>query len=133
MRVLCSSVLVMEAIVILLATSLATSAGDVSNTTLAWTVGLVLMLLLLLAPATLRYRWGLTLGWLLQGVVLASALVVGWTMLVVGGIFLVLWWLAIQNGSRVDRLKAEASAQGASAPEGAAAPREPESPSRPAE
>ncbi len=104
MRVLCSSVLLVEAIVVLLATSLATSAGSVSNPTLAWTAGLLLMLLLALAPATLRRRWGLTLGWILQGLVLASAIVVGWTMLVVGGIFVVLWWLAIHNGSRVDAM-----------------------------
>ena len=107
MRVLCSSVLVIEAIVVLLATSLATSAGSVSNTTLAWAAGLALMVLLALAPATLRHRWGLTLGWVLQGLVLASAIVVGWTMLVVGGIFVVLWWLAIHNGSRVDALRAQ--------------------------
>ncbi len=111
MRVLCSSVLVMEALVVLLATSLATSGGSVANTALAWTLGLILMALLALAPATLRFRWGLTLGWILQLLVLASALVVGWTMLVVGGIFVVLWWWAIQNGSRVDAQKAEASAR----------------------
>ena len=109
MRVLCSSVLAIEGIVVLLATSLATSAGSVSNTALAWAAGLTLRVLLFLAPATLRYRWGLTLGWILQALVLASAIVVGWTMLVVGGLFVVLWWLAIHNGSRVDALGAQAS------------------------
>jgi hypothetical protein len=108
MRVLCSSVLAIEAIVVLLATSLATSAGTVSNTTVAWVAGLTLMVLLALAPATLRHRWGITLGWVLQGLVLASAIVVGWTMLIVGGIFVVLWWLAIHNGSRVDALRSQA-------------------------
>lgn len=108
MRVLCSSVLAIEAIIVLLATSLATSAGSVSNTTVAWAAGLTLMVLLALAPATLRHRWGLTLGWILQGLVLASAIVVGWTMLIVGGIFVVLWWLAIHNGSRVDALRSQA-------------------------
>jgi hypothetical protein len=126
MRVLCSSVLAMEAIVVLLATSLATSAGDVTNTTLAWALGLTLMVLLALAPATLRYRWGLTVGWVLQLLVLASAFVVGWTMVVVGGLFVVLWWLAIQNGSRVDRLRAEARERAAreGAAPGEAAPGE---------
>lgn len=107
MRVLCSSVLAIEAIVVLLATSLATSAGSVANTGLAWAAGLTLMVLLFVAPATLRHRWGLTLGWILQALVLASAIVVGWTMLVVGGLFVVLWWLAIHNGSRVDALRAQ--------------------------
>ncbi|MBI1350171.1 MAG: DUF4233 domain-containing protein [Actinomycetales bacterium] len=120
MRVLCSSVLAMEAVVVLLATSLATSSGSVSNTALAWTLGLLLVLLLALAPATLRFRRGLTVGWILQLLVMASAIVVGWAMLVIGGIFVVLWWLAIQNGSRVDRLRAEAAATEAEPPSSAA-------------
>jgi hypothetical protein len=82
----------------------------VSNTALAWTVGLVLMVLLFLAIGTLRRPWGLTVGWILQAVVLATSLVVGWSMLVVGGIFVVLWWLAIHNGSRVDAMRAQGDA-----------------------
>lgn len=108
MKVLCSAVLGIEAIVVLLATSLATSNGSVSNTNLAWAVGLGLMVLLFLAIGTLRRPWGLTVGWILQGVVLATSLVVGWSMVIVGGIFVVLWWLAIHNGSRVDALRAPA-------------------------
>ena len=106
MKVLCSAVLGIEAIVVLLATSLATSNGSVSNTALAWAVGLALMVLLFLAIGTLRRPWGLTAGWILQAVVLATSLVVGWSMLVVGGVFVVLWWLAIHNGSRVDAIRA---------------------------
>lgn len=105
MKVLCSSVLGIEAIVVLLATALATSAGSVTRTGLAWAAGLLLMVLLVAAAGTLRRPWGLTFGWVLQALVLASALVVGWTMLVVGGIFVVLWWLAIHTGSRVDALR----------------------------
>ena len=108
MKVLCSSVLGIEAIVVLLATSLATSDGSVSNTTVAWTAGLGLMVLLVLAIGTLRRPWGLTVGWVLQALVLASAVIVGWTMIVVGGLFVVLWWLAIHNGRRVDALQAQA-------------------------
>jgi Protein of unknown function (DUF4233) len=108
MKVLCSSVLGIEAIVVLLATSLATSNGSVSSTALAWTVGLVLMVLLFLAIGTLRRPWGLTVGWILQAVVLATSLVVGWSMVIVGGVFVVLWWLAIHNGSRVDAMRAAA-------------------------
>ena len=109
MKVLCSAVLGVEAIVVLLATSLAASSGAVSNTTLAWASGLALMVLLILAIGTLRRPWGLWFGWLLQGLVLASGIVVGWTMLIVGGIFVVLWWLAIHNGTRVDELRAQAT------------------------
>ena len=106
MKVLCSAVLGIEAIVVLLATSLVTSSGSVDNVGLAWTLGVVLMVLLVLAIGTLRRPWGLTVGWVLQGVVLATSVVVGWTMVVVGGIFAVLWWLAIHNGRRVDALRA---------------------------
>ena len=106
MRILCSAVLGVEAIVVFLATSLAASNGSVSNTALAWGAGLALMVLLFLAIGTLRRPWGLTVGWILQGMVLATSLVVGWSMLVVGGMFVVLWWLAIHNGRRVDEMRA---------------------------
>ena len=107
MRVLCSSVLAIEAIVVFLATSLAASNGSVSNTALAWAAGLVLMVLLIASIGMLGRRGGLTIGWIVQGLVLATSLVVGWTMLVVGIIFVVLWWLGIHNGRRLDALRAQ--------------------------
>lgn len=105
MRVLGSSVLAIEAIVILLATSLATSNGSVTDTTRAWIVGAVLMVLLVVAVRTLRWSWGIIVGWVLQAVVLATSIVVGWSMLVVGLIFAVLWFFAVRLGTRVDRLR----------------------------
>ncbi len=110
MRVLCASVLGIEVIVVLLATSLATSDGSVDNTRLAWVVGLVLMAALAVAAGMVGRRGGITLGWILQGLVMASAIVVGWAMVVVGGLFVALWWAAIYLGSRVDRAKAERAA-----------------------
>lgn len=112
MRALTASVLAIEAIVVLLATSLATSDGSVENTTRAWWIGGLLMLLLVLNAGMVGRRFGITLGWVLQAAVLASAIVVGWTMLVVGGLFVVLWWAAIHLGSRGDRLKAERKTAG---------------------
>ncbi len=109
MRVLCSSVLGVEAIVVFLATSLAASNGSVSNVTLAWVAGLALMVLLVLAIGVLGRPWGIAVGWAMQVLVLATSLVVGWTMLIVGGIFVVLWYLAVHNGRRVDALRAQAS------------------------
>ena len=109
MRVLCSSVLGVEAIVVFLATSLAASNGSVSNVTLAWVAGLALMVLLVLAIGVLGRPWGIAVGWAMQVLVLATSLVVGWTMLIVGGIFVVLWFLAVRNGRRVDALRAQAS------------------------
>ena len=108
MRTLCASVLGIEAIVVLLATSLAASNGSVGSTTLAWTVGLALMVLLFLTAGMVKHRWGITLGWVLQAFVLLSSIVVGWAMLVVGGIFVILWFVAIHMGSKVDAAKAAA-------------------------
>ena len=105
MKVLCSAVLGIEALVILLATALATSNGSVSNTRLAWLVGLALIVLLILAIGTLRRPWGLSVGWVMQGLVLATAIVVGWSMLIIGVLFVVIWAVAIHTGQRVDALR----------------------------
>ena len=71
--------------------------------------GLALMVLLVLAIGVLGRPWGIAVGWAMQVLVLATSLVVGWTMLIVGGIFVVLWFLAVRNGRRVDALRAQAS------------------------
>lgn len=111
MRVLGSAVLAFEALVILLATSLATSNGSVTNTGLAWLVGLALMAALIVAVGTLRRPWGVAVGWVLQGLVLATSIVVGWSMLVIGVVFVVLWAVAIRMGRRVDALRDSARDQ----------------------
>lgn len=107
MTVMCASVLGIEAIVVLLATSLATSNGSVENTMLAWVVGLILMVLLIAAAGMVRRPHGLTIGWIMQALVLATAIVVGWSMLIVGVVFVVLWWLAIHIGRRVEAMHAQ--------------------------
>jgi hypothetical protein len=109
MRVLGSAVLAFEAVVVLLATSLATSNGSVQDVRLAWILGLLLMALLLAAIGTLRRPWGVVVGWVLQVLVLATALVVGWSMVVIGGIFVVLWFVAVRTGRQVDALRAAAA------------------------
>lgn len=103
MKVLCSSVLAMEALVVLLATSLVTSNGAVANPTRAWIAGLVVMVLLIAAIGTLRRPWGLAVGWVLQVLVVATSIVVGWSMLVVGLLFAILWGVAIHLGYSFER------------------------------
>lgn len=110
MRVLCSSVLGIEVIVVLLATALVTSNLTLENTGLAWGVGIALMVLLIVGAGMVGRRGGITFGWILQLLVLLSAVVVGWAMLVIGVIFVALWAAAIHLGSRVDRAKAERAA-----------------------
>ena len=114
MRVLCSSVLAFEAIVVFLATALATSNGSVSNTALAWGIGLALMVLLVVAIGFVTRPGGIAVGWVLQVLVLATSVVVGWSMLIVGAIFVVLWFLAVRNGRRVDAFRT----QGDNSPQG---------------
>ncbi|MFA7322875.1 MAG: DUF4233 domain-containing protein [Candidatus Nanopelagicales bacterium] len=106
MKVLCSAVLSLEAIVVLLAIPIATTNGSVANTALAVWLGFGIALLLLLTVGTLRRPWGITLGWILQVVVLAIGFYVP-AMFIVGGIFAVLWFVAIQQGLRIDALKAQ--------------------------
>ena len=110
MKVLCSATLSLEAVVVFLGVVVAGTNGDHSNTGLIFTLGFTLMVVLFLAVGTLRRPWGLTFGWLLQIPVLALGFLVP-LMFVMGGIFVVLWYVAIHQGSRIDLLKAERAAQ----------------------
>jgi len=110
MRALCSSVLAMEALVVLLATSLVTSNGSVTSPARAWVLGGLVIVLLIVAIGTLRRPWGLTVGWVMQVLVVATAIVVGWSMLVVGLLFAVLWGVAIHLGYRYERRSADPTA-----------------------
>ena len=105
MKILCSAVLSLEAIVVLLAIPVVTTNGSTHNTALVVVLGLLLSLALLLAVGTLRRSWGLTVGWLLQIAVLAIGFLAP-AMFIVGGIFAVLWFSAIHQGRRVDAIKA---------------------------
>lgn len=105
MRVLGASVLAIEAIVVFLATALA--ATSASHVGLTWAAGLALMGLLIVGSGMLGRPWGVAFGWVLQVLVLATSLVVGWTMLVIGVIFVVLWIVAIRLGRQVDALRAQ--------------------------
>lgn len=109
MKVLCSAVLSLEAIVVLLAIPIATTNGSVENTALAVWLGFGIALLLLLTVGVLRRPWGITIGWALQAVVLAIGFFVP-AMFIVGGLFAILWFVAIQQGLRIDALKAERAA-----------------------
>jgi membrane protein implicated in regulation of membrane protease activity len=105
-KILCSAVLSIEAIVVFLGVVVAGTNGADDNKTMILILGFVLMILLFLAVGTLRRSWGLTAGWILQILVLAIGFQVP-LMFFVGGIFVVLWYVAIQEGSKVDALKAQ--------------------------
>ena len=106
MKVLCSAVLSMEAIVVFLGILVAGTNGDHDNKALIFILGFALMVVLFLAVGALRRPWGLTVGWILQIPVLAIGVLVP-AMFIVGGIFLALWYAAIQQGTKIDVLKAQ--------------------------
>lgn len=106
MRVLGSTVLAVEAIIVMLATLVAANSGAVENPGLAYALGGVLMVALIATIGVVTRPAGIVLGWVLQIAILAFGFVVP-LMWFVGAIFLGLWWLAVRNGTRVDRLRAE--------------------------
>jgi hypothetical protein len=68
--------------------------------------GVVLAVLCLVAAGALRSRAGVVLGWVVQLLTLACALVLP-AMLFVAAIFGGLWWLCLTRGLRMDRSNAE--------------------------
>lgn len=106
MKVLCSAVLGLEAVVVLLAIPVVlslTSAGPRA----AWALA-VLALLALGTAGLLRRdpRTAVGIGWVIQLCVVVSGLIVP-AMVFLGVVFAALWWAAIHFGRRVDRVDAE--------------------------
>jgi hypothetical protein len=64
----------------------------------------------LLTAGLLRRPWGYTFGWVVQAAVIASGVLVP-LMFLLGGIFAVLWYVALQQGARIEREQAEYAAR----------------------
>ncbi len=108
MKVLAPAILFFEALLVALAIPVAVVA-DGKGPGAAWVLAVVALALLLAAGMARRPR-GVTVGWVLQGVVLATGLLVP-AMLAVGLIFLAVWIVAVVYGGKADRIAAERSAQ----------------------
>ena len=104
MRVLCSSVLIFEAIVIGLFIPVAINAGGYPAGVVG-AVGGVTALLALIAPRGLGSGWGITLGWAIQVAMIASGFFVP-MMFVLGAAFAALWWAALHYGRKADEIRA---------------------------
>lgn len=78
---------------------------------LLW-VGLGLAALALVSSGLMRRPWGITVGWVVQALTWASALLVP-AMLGVALVFTALWVLLIVQGGKVDRIVAEREAEAA--------------------
>ena len=103
MRVLGSTVLALEAIVVLLAIPIAINNSNVDSTW-ALVVGFGIALLMFLTIGIITKPYAIPIGWVLQVLTVASGFIVP-TMFIVGGIFALLWFFAVQNGQRVDRAR----------------------------
>lgn len=103
MRVLGSTVLILEALVVLLAIPIAINVSD-ANATYALIIGIALAGLLVLTVGVITKPIAVPIGWVLQVLVITSGIVVP-TMFLVGGLFALLWFYAVRNGQRVDRAR----------------------------
>ncbi|GJF28478.1 membrane protein [Kitasatospora sp. NE20-6] len=120
MRILCSSTLIGEALLILFAGLVAMQLSDVSTGTI-WTVSGVAMLLCVLLCGIIERPGAVAVGWALQIGLIASGLVLP-TMYVLGAVFAALWWCSVRYGRRIDEIKAARAAAAPSAGTPAAAP-----------
>lgn len=102
MRVIASSVLAFEAVVVLLAIPVAISLGGVDASTAA-IVGGALMVLCVLVAGSLGRPWGYTAGWVVQALIVLSGFVVT-AMFFVGGLFAALWWIGLVVGRRGEQI-----------------------------
>jgi len=106
MRVLTSSVLVMEAIMLGLAIPVVVVAGG-QPAAVGWLIGALAMACLLL-PGAFARPFFVPAGWTLQAAVIACGIVEP-MLFALGAIFAALWWAALHLGRKVERAQ---SAQG---------------------
>jgi high-affinity Fe2+/Pb2+ permease len=64
--------------------------------------GVLLSIVLVVACAFLTKKWGPSLGWVLQLVLIATGFLEP-LMFVIGVLFALAWWYALRAGSRLDR------------------------------
>ena len=76
----------------------------------AFVGGGVLIVLLVLVARLLRYRWGVALGWALQGVLIATGFLVP-LMFVIGAGFAAIWTYCFIKGRQLDQAKARVIAE----------------------
>lgn len=112
-RQFASTVLVLEGFVVLFA-ALVAFGVRAAPPELVWGVGGSLALSLVLMSGMLRHPVGYVVGSVLQVAVLACGFVVP-MMFGVGGVFVLMWVVALRLGARIDRERAERAAQEAGA------------------
>ena len=102
-RRMAASVLVGQSVAVFFAALVARALAALDVGAPRWHLwsGVGLAVACIVTAGLLRRPWGVTLGWLLQGLTLAGAVVVP-MLLVVGLLFLALWVLVLWQGARLD-------------------------------
>lgn len=108
------TILVLEACLVLFATLVAYGLR-VASTGVVWAVGGTLALVLVLASGLVGRRGGYAVGWVLQGWLLAAAIILPAVArdiaVIVVLVFVGLWFAALRIGGRIDRERAEYDAR----------------------
>lgn len=113
MRTLCAAVLTFESIIVLLAIPVAIVVQGVSAPVGIATGGALMVACLFVAGSQKR-TWGLTAGWILQVLIIATGFVVP-TMFFLGVVFAIMWFYAIRVGRQGDAIKAARQGQDSAA------------------
>ncbi|TDT64643.1 DUF4233 domain-containing protein [Frigoribacterium sp. PhB116] len=101
---LLSIVLVLEAMSLFFV-MLVVNGRDLLPTGVAFGGGLGAIVLILLVSRTLRWRWGIVLGWVVQLGLVACGLLDP-VMYVVAALFVAIWTYCLVKGTQLDRLNA---------------------------
>jgi Protein of unknown function (DUF4233) len=103
-RVLAAATVSLEAFVVFFAGLV---AKDLSRLSPGTALGLfsALAVACLVTAGLLRTRAGYTVGWLVQAAAIATGFWVP-VMFFLGGVFAVLWYVALQQGARIERERA---------------------------
>jgi hypothetical protein len=108
-RTLASATVTLEAFVVFFAGLVAKDLSSLSTgASLALFGGLAVACLL--TAGVLRRPWGYTFGWVVQAAAVATGFLVP-TMFFLGTVFAVLWFVALQQGARIEREQAEYAAR----------------------
>lgn len=100
-----TATLTLQALVLFFAALVAHGLADIPRTAV-WAVGGSLAVLCFLVVGLLRFRWAYWLGWVIQGLVLLSAI---WlpALAIMGVIFLAIWWWGEHAGKKIDFERAQ--------------------------
>jgi hypothetical protein len=108
-RTLCAAVLTFESIIVLLAIPVAIVVYGLTAP-VGIIGGGVLMIACLLIAGSQKRTWGLTAGWVLQVLIIATGFIVP-AMFFLGVVFAIMWFYAIRIGRQGDAIKAARQAQ----------------------